>query len=148
MKCNNCSYATNDTPSIQRHVESCTKRKREEDEVEHVAKRAREEEVHSYNQAPIEDVPSDENKTCFGGTLQTKIWKPRGSKDILKVLENYKRQCMRSAWYHLKKNKGIIFHITLKITLFKTKQDGEDESRPVYIREKNRRILNIPEFED
>ena len=65
--------------SPQRHIESCTKRKRKEDEVEHVAKSAREEEVHSYNQAPIEDVPSDENKTCCG-TLQTKIWKPRGSR--------------------------------------------------------------------
>ena len=101
---------------MQIRVESCTKRTREEDEVEHVAKRAREEEVHSYNQAPIEDVPSDENKTCFGGTLQSKIWKPKGSKDILKVLDNYKGSCMKSAWYHLKKHKGIIFHVTFEIT--------------------------------
>jgi len=60
-KCNNCSYATNDVPNMQRHIESCTKRKIKEDEVEHVAKRAREEEVHSYNQGPIEDIVSDEN---------------------------------------------------------------------------------------
>ena len=44
--------------------------------------------------------------------------------------------------------KGIILHITLKITLFKTKQYGEDESRPVYLRGKNRRMLDISEFED
>merc|ERR1712030_84808 len=49
---------------------------------------------------------------------------------------------------HLKKNRGIIFHTTLKVTLFKTNQDGEDESRPVYIRGKNRRMLDISEFED
>ena len=48
----------------------------------------------------------------------------------------------------MKKNRGIIFHVTLKITLFKTKQDGEIESRPVYIRGKNRRMLDISEFED
>jgi len=147
LKCNNCSYATNDIPSMQRHVESCKKRRREEDVVEQDAKRAREE-VHSYNQGPIEDVPSDNTETCFGGTLQTKIWKHRGSKDIVMEMENYKGKCMRSAWYHLKKNRGIIFHTTLKVTLFKTNQDGEDESRPVYIRGKNRRMLDISEFED
>ena len=80
--------------------------------------------------------------------MQTKIFKPRGSKDILKTLENYKSQCMRSAWYHLKKNNGIIFHTTLKITLFKIKQDGEVETRAVYLRGKNRRMLDISEFED
>ena len=72
LKCNNCSYATNNAPNMKRHVESCRKRRREEDVVEQDAKRAREE-VHSYNQAPIEDVPSDNTETCFGGTLQTKI---------------------------------------------------------------------------
>ena len=36
LKCQNCSYATNDAPSIQRHTESCTKIKREEDVVEHI----------------------------------------------------------------------------------------------------------------
>merc|ERR1712055_568568 len=51
-------------------------------------------------------------------------------------MENYKGKCMRSAWYHL------------KVTLFKTNHDGEDESRPVYIRGKNRRMLDISEFED
>jgi len=147
LKCNNCSYITNDAPSMQRHVESSRKRRREEDVVEQDTKRAREE-VHSYNQGPIEDVPSDNTETCFGGTLQTKIWKHRGSKDIVMEMENYKGKCMRSAWYHLKKNRGIIFHTTLKVTLFKTNQDGEDESRPVYIRGKNRRMLDISEFED
>ena len=147
MKCNNCSYITNDVPSMQRHTESCNKRKSLQDVIEQDTNRAREE-VHSDNQPPNEDIVSDDTETCFGGTLQTKIWKPRGTKDILKVLENYKSQCMRSAWYHLKKNKGIIFHITLKITLFKIKQDGEVETRAVYLRGKNRRMLDISEFED
>merc|ERR1712105_379664 len=113
-----------------------------------IVKAARREEVHSDNEAPNEDVPSDDIETCFGGTLQTKIWRPRGSKDILKVLENYKTQCMRSSWYHLKKKNGIIFHTTLKITLFKIKQDGEVETRAVYLRGKNRRMLDISEFQD
>ena len=77
LKCNNCSYASNDLFNMQRHVESCKKRRREEDVVEQDAKRAREE-VHSYNEAPIEDEPSDDTETCFERTLQTKIWKHRG----------------------------------------------------------------------
>ena len=55
---------------------------------------------------------------------------------------------MRSIWFHLKKNKGIIFHITLKVTLYKMKQDGEVETRSVYLKGKNRRILDISEFQD
>ena len=96
MKCNNCSYATNDVFNMQRHSESCRKRKREEDVIEQDAKRVREEEeVHSDNEAPNEDVVSDDTETCFGGILQTKSWKHRGSKDILQVLEKYKRFCIR-----------------------------------------------------
>ena len=63
-------------------------------------------------------------------------------------MENYKGKCMRSVWYHLKKNKGIIFHITLKVTLFKMKQDGEVETRPVYLHGENRRMLDLSEFND
>ena len=100
-------------------------------------KRAREE-VLSTNEAPNEDEPSDDIETCFGGTLQTKIWKHRGSNDILMELQNYKGKSMRSVWYHLKKNKGIIFHITLKVTLYKMKQDGEVVTRSVYLRGKNK----------
>ena len=118
LKCNNCSYITNDVPSMQRHTESCNKRKSLQDVIEQDTNRAREEDQ-TDNQPPNEDIVSDDTETCFGGTLQTKIFKPRGSKDILKTLENYKSLCMRSAWYHLKKNNGIIFHTTLKITLFK-----------------------------
>ena len=66
-------YATNDAPHMQRHVVSCNKRKREKDVVQHIAKGAREDKVNSYNQARIEDVVFNENKSCFGGTLQTKI---------------------------------------------------------------------------
>merc|ERR1712236_21078 len=131
-------------PSMERHTESCNKRKSLQYEQD--TNRAREE-VHSDNQPPNEDIVSDDTETCFNGTLQTKIFKPRGSKDILKTLENYKSLCMRSAWYHLKKNNGIIFHTTLKITLFKIKQDGEVETRAVYLRGKNRRMVDISEFQ-
>ena len=55
---------------------------------------------------------------------------------------------MRSAWYHLKKNKGIIFHVTLKVTLYKLKMDGEVETRPVYLQGENRRILDLSKFND
>ena len=52
LKCSNCSYNTPYPFNMERHIESCTKRKREEDEVEHIAKRAREEELHqSINQS-------------------------------------------------------------------------------------------------
>ena len=97
LKCNDCSYTTNNAPNMQRHAESCKKRRREEDVDEQDAKRAREEEVHSYNEAPIEDVPSDDTETCFGGKLQTKIWKHRGCNDILKEMENYKEKFTKSA---------------------------------------------------
>ena len=103
LKCAICSYKTNDTPSMQRHTESCMKRKREEDVGEYDTKRAKEEV--STIEAPIEDEPFDNIKTYLNGTLQTKIWKHCGSKDILMELENYKGKCMRSVWYHLKTNK-------------------------------------------
>ena len=73
LKCAICSYKTNDTLSIQRHTEGCMKRKREEDVGEYDTNSTRDE--HSTNEAPIEDEASDNIKSCFNGTLQTKIWK-------------------------------------------------------------------------
>ena len=73
LKCNNCSYTTNDLFNMQRHVESCKKRKKEQDEVKQDAKRVREGKEYPFNQAPNEDVHSDDTETCFEGTLQTKI---------------------------------------------------------------------------
>jgi KRAB domain-containing zinc finger protein len=71
IKCDNCSYTTNDLYNFQRHKEGCKRRKREEEVQEQVAKRARTEEplVYSCNQGPNEDEPSDENQSCFGGSL-------------------------------------------------------------------------------
>ena len=40
IKCNDCSYTTNDSYNFQRHKEGCNKRKREEEVKEQVAKRA------------------------------------------------------------------------------------------------------------
>merc|ERR1712215_410069 len=37
---------------------------------------------------------------------------------------------------------------TLKVTLYKMKQDGEVETRPVYLRGDNRRMLDLSEFND
>ena len=56
---------------MQRHNESCMKRKREEDVVEYDTKRIREDDIN--NQAPIEDESFVNIKSCFNGTLQTKI---------------------------------------------------------------------------
>ena len=80
--------------SICKDIVKAVKRRRREDDVdEQVAKRAREE-VLSTNEAPNEDEPSDDTETCFGGTLQIKIWKHCGSKDILMEMENYKQKCI------------------------------------------------------
>ena len=65
LKCKDCSYATNDAPSMQRHSESCKKRKREEDVVEQDVKRHNEDEEYPFHQAPNEDVVSDDTETCF-----------------------------------------------------------------------------------
>merc|ERR1712030_41098 len=71
LKCNNCSYTTNDQFNMERHTESCNKRKSLQDEQD--TNRAREE-VHSDNQPPNEDIVSDDTETCFNGTLQTQIF--------------------------------------------------------------------------
>ena len=54
--------------------ESCGKRKRKQVVIEQDAKRAREEEPSVYfcNQGPNEDEASDENHSCFQGSLLTK----------------------------------------------------------------------------
>ena len=82
LKCKNCSYITNDEPSLQRHTESCYKKKKHDQDVE----KAREE-VYSCNQGPKEDEVADEEDSCFDGTLIKKMWKQHGSKDILISLE-------------------------------------------------------------
>ena len=53
--------------------------------------------IYSCNQGTSEDVPCDENRSCFDGTLYTKIWKHHGSKDILMVMEKYKEKSKTSA---------------------------------------------------
>ena len=150
IKCDNCSYTTNDSYNFKKHKEGCDKRKREEEVLEQVAKRARTEEplVYSCNQGPNEDEPSDENQSCFGGSLYTKIWNHKGSKDILIVMEKYKQRCKNSTWFHLKQHNGITFYITLETTLFKTKQNGEIETRKAYFCGKNRRLLDMLEFDE
>ena len=150
IKCDNCSYTTNDSYNFQRHKEGCKKRRREEEVQEQVAKRARTEEplVYSCNQGPNEDEPSDENQSCFGGSLYKKIWNHQGSKDILIVMEEYKERCKNSTWFHLKQHNGITFYITLETTLFKIKQNGEIETRKVYFCGKNRRMLDMSEFDE
>ena len=150
IRCENCSYTTNDSYNFQRHKEGCNKRKREEEVLEQVAKRARTEEplIYSCNQGPNEDEPSDENQSCFGGSLYTKIWNHKGSKDILIMMEKYKQRCKNSTWFHLKQHNGITFYITLETTLFKIKQNGEIETRKVYLCGKNRRMLDMTEFEE
>merc|ERR1712208_148426 len=46
---------------------------------------------------------------------------------------------------HLNSSDSIF---SLKVTLFKMKQDGEAETRPVYLRGENRRMLDLSEFND
>merc|ERR1712030_21769 len=83
------TFSFNDQFNMERHTESCIKRKSLQDVIEQDTNRAREEDQ-TDNQPPNEDIVSDYTETCFNGTLQTKIFRPRGSKDILKTLENYK----------------------------------------------------------
>ena len=150
IKCDACSYTTNYSYNFKKHKEGCAKRKREEEVLEQVAKRARTEEplVYSCNQGPNEDEPSDDNQSCFGGSLYTKIWNHQGSKDILIVMEKYKQRCKNSTWFHLKQHNGITFYITLETTLFKIKQNGEIETRKVYFCGKNRRMIDMFEFDE
>ena len=145
-----CSYTTNDPFNYQRHKEGCIKRKRKEEEHEQDRKRAKEDEplVYSCNQGPLEDEPADEQESCFEGTLKIKIWIYKGTPDILTAQQKYKQKCKESAWIHLKKHKVISFYITLDTTLFKIKQIGEIETRKVYFCGKNRRMLDMGEFEE
>ena len=108
---------------MQRHVESCKKRRREEDVDEQVAKRVREEEVHSYNEAPNEDVPSDDTETCFEGTLQTKVWKHRGSNNTLDRQCGNCRNIIRERFISIKVGIftiiSLLFHIFFLSTFIK-----------------------------
>ena len=89
FKCDLCEYRTNDSYNFQRHNESCDKRKRKQVVIDQDAKRAKEEEpsVYSCNQGPNEDEASDENHSCFQGSLHSKTWTHQGTQDLLMVME-------------------------------------------------------------
>ena len=140
LKCENCNYTTNNAPNMQRHVEKCKKRQEQDAPYK--------EEVHSCNQGPDEDTPSDEVVSCFGGTLSNKVWKQRGSVDILIVMQKEKEKIRNACWYQLKKHKGLQFYITIQTTMFKTDKDGQILTRKPFFCGKNRRMLDIHEFDD
>ena len=114
LKCNSCSYTTNDTSQLQRHTE-----KHDQD-----AKKAMEE-VYSCNHGPNEDEAADEEDSCFGGVLVEKMWKEHASKDILFSLEEKKTKIKKACWNMLKKEKGIQFYLTIQCTMMKTDRNGE-----------------------
>ena len=138
LKCENCNYSSNDAPNMQRHAGSC-KQGKEKDA-------PKEDEVHLCNQGPDNDEPSDEVESCFGGTLSAKVWKHHGSKDLLMAMEMKKEKIKNACWFQLKKHKGLQFYITVQTTMFKTNKDGELQTRNPYFCGKNRRMLNIHEF--
>ena len=143
LKCTNCNYTSNDKFNMQRHIESCSKRKPE-------AEKDKEETpmVYSCNQGPVEDEAADEHQSCFNGTLSSRIWNNRGTHDILKALQKYKERMRNATWTELKKHKGIQFHIVVQVTLFKIQRDGNVEKRQPYFCGKNRRMLDMGEFDE
>ena len=143
LKCTNCNYTSNDKFNMQRHIESCSKRKPE-------AEKAEEETPMDYscNQGPVEDEPADEHQSCFDGTLSSRIWNNRGTHDILIALQKYKERMKNATWTELKKHKGIQFHIVVQATLFKIQRDGNVEKRQPYFCGKNRRMLDMGEFDE
>ena len=143
LKCTNCNYTSNDKFNMRKHIESCSKRKPE-------AEKDKEETpmVYSCNQGPVEDEPADEHQSCFNGTLSSRIWNNRGTHDILKALQKYKERMRNATWTELRKHKGIQFHIVVQVTLFKIQQDGSVEKRQPYFCGKNRRMLDMGEFDE
>ena len=150
LKCNICNHTSNNQFNMQRHIESCSKRKREQALIEEEAERAKEEEpmVYSCNQGPLEDESADEYESCFEGTLSSRIWNHRGTQDILIALQKFKERMRNATWTELKKHKGIQFYITIQTTLFKTNQNGNVEKRQPYFCGKNRRMLGMGEFDE
>ena len=59
-----------------------------------------------------------------------------------------KERCRKTTWFHLKKHKGISFYITLETNFMKSKQDGGIETRTAYFCGKNRRMIDMREFQD
>merc|ERR1711954_489083 len=85
-----------------------------------------------------------EDKYAFNGKLFSRLYKHRGSNDILKVGQQYKSKIRETVQEHI--NHGIGFYIVYKVELEKY-HDGEEESTDVYLHSGNRRLLNMDEFD-
>ena len=88
-------------------------------------------------------------KSCFNNMLYKKVWRLRGSKDILTALFNQKKHIKRSILHHLHKNQPLKFYITVKVHLYKidTKTDLKHNKEVVYFHGKTRIILKSDEFD-
>merc|ERR1711954_91970 len=85
------------------------------------------------------------DKYAFNGKLFSRLYKHRGSNDILKVGQQYKSKIRESLQEHI--NHGIRFYIVDKVELEKY-HDGEEESTDVYLHSANRRLLHMEEFDE
>ena len=135
MNCPHCNFKTKIQQTFTNHVNKCKKK------IE-IARKDK-----TSVQTPLDqvEVACDEQEQCLGGVLQTKTWKHRGSKDILVVLDKYKGKCRASVAHYLKKQKGLKFHIILKVKL--QKLDGADEAE-VHFCGKNKRLTDLSEYDE
>ena len=86
--------------------------------------------------------------SCFSNKVYTKVWRLRGSKDILGALKKYKELLKRSILFYLKENQPIKFYITLKTHLSRMdNKTNEKHNEVVYFHGKTRTILSPMEFE-
>merc|ERR1711954_120831 len=84
------------------------------------------------------------DKYAFNGKLFSRLYKHRGSNDILKVGQQYKSKIRETVQEHI--NHGIRFYIVYKVEL-EEYHDGEEESTFVYLHGGNRRLLHMEEYD-
>merc|ERR1711954_353885 len=86
------------------------------------------------------------DKSAFKGTLFSRLYKHRGSNDILQVGQQYKSKIKETVQEHI--NRGKRFYIVYEVELEKYGDGEEDDNKTVYLHSANRRILNMYEFDD
>ena len=102
----------------------------------------------SMNATKKNDQSCRKKNSCFSNKVYTKVWRLRGSKDILGALKKYKELIKRSILFYLKENQPIKFYITLKTHLSRMdNKTNEKHNEVVYFHGKTRTILSPMEFE-
>ena len=94
------------------------------------------------------DVSCDQHKSCFNNKIYAKIWKHRGTSDLLGALKKYRELIQRSIFHHLNKHGPLKFYVTLKVHLYKLdNKSGDRMNEEVYLNGMTRSIMREGDFD-